>query len=327
MPLSPRIGHNSAYQVVKEVEIIHQVITTHGPTIQHDKIVQLLTSPNNAQRQELIQNYRSKYGGADLAQALKDKLPPSEVATNSLYLALLDTPAEHDAKYLSKAMKVGFGTDEGMLIEILVTRSNAQLRAIKAAYQKLYNRELEKDLAAETSGSFKTLLLDLVEANRDETYRTDPVKAKADAEKLYKAGEGKWGTDEDAFIKVLANQSLNQLQMMFNEYEKLGKKHTMEQAVKAEFSGDELSALLAIVSFVRNGPIGEVAEMLHKSLTKGGKDDMLIHLIVAHSELDLGDIAQEYEKRFKTPLEHAVETSGKPSTLKNALIRMIKGNK
>lgn len=38
-----------------------------------------------------------------------------------------------------------------------------------------------------------------------------------DAEKLYKAGEGKWGTDEDAFIKVLANQNLAQLQMMFNE--------------------------------------------------------------------------------------------------------------
>ncbi|KAL3069799.1 hypothetical protein niasHT_033376 [Heterodera trifolii] len=326
MPLSPRIGHNPSYHVVKEVEIIREVITSGGPTIQHDKIIHLLTSPNNAQRQELLHNYRTKYGGADLAQALKEKLPPSEVATNSLYLALLDTPAEHDAKYLAKAMK-GLGTNEDMLIEILVTRNNAQLRAIKAAYQKLYGHGLEKDLAAETSGSFKTLLLDLVEANRDESYRTDLAKAKTDAEKLYKAGEGKWGTDEDAFIKVLANQNLSQLQLMFNEYEKLGKKHTIEQAIKAEFSGDELSALLAIVSFVRNGPIGEMAEMLHKSLTKGGKDDMLIHLIVSHAELDLGDIAHEYEKRFKTPLEHAVETSGKTTTLKNALVRMIKGNK
>jgi hypothetical protein len=57
------------------------------------------------QRQDLIQHYRSRYGGADLAQELKNALPPSEVATNQLFQALLDQPAVHDAKYLHKAMK------------------------------------------------------------------------------------------------------------------------------------------------------------------------------------------------------------------------------
>ena len=40
----------------------------------------------------------------------------------------------------------------------------------------------------------------------------------------------------------------------------------MEQAIKAEFSGDDLAGLLAICSFVRNGPVGEVAELLHKCI-------------------------------------------------------------
>jgi hypothetical protein len=40
----------------------------------------------------------------------------------------------------------------------------------------------------------------------------------------------------------------------------------MEKAIKAEFSGDDLNALLAICSFVRNGPVGQVAELLHKAL-------------------------------------------------------------
>ena len=69
-----------------------------------------------------------------MVEDLKKRLPPSELATNQLFLALLDTPAFHDAKYLQKAMKVkyifvlkyfkysffkGLGTDEDALIEVI----------------------------------------------------------------------------------------------------------------------------------------------------------------------------------------------------------------
>jgi hypothetical protein len=59
-----------------------------------------------------------------------------------------------------------------------VNRSNAQLRQIKRAYSELYGHELAKDIVGDTSGVFKALLLDLLEANRDETFRTDPFQAK-----------------------------------------------------------------------------------------------------------------------------------------------------
>jgi hypothetical protein len=58
-----------------------------------------------------------------------------------------------------------------------VNRSNAQLRQIKRAYLDLYGHELAKDIVGDTSGVFKTLLLDLLEANRDESFRTDPMQA------------------------------------------------------------------------------------------------------------------------------------------------------
>jgi hypothetical protein len=38
-----------------------------------------------------------------------------------------------------------------------------------------------------------------------------------DAQALYKAGEKKLGTDEAVFIKILANQNLSQLLMVFDE--------------------------------------------------------------------------------------------------------------
>uniref|UniRef100_A0A914LZV2 Annexin n=1 Tax=Meloidogyne incognita TaxID=6306 RepID=A0A914LZV2_MELIC len=324
---NPRIIPKQNFHADQEVHTIYQFFTTKpgADPNYYDDYFSFFVKPSNAQRQQLKEIYRSKYGGADLVEDLKKRLPPSELATNQLFLALLDTPAFHDAKYLQKAMK-GLGTDEDALIEILVTRGNIQLRQIKHAYQELYGKDLVKDIASETSGTFKALLLDLLEANRDESFRTSPEQAKIDADALYKAGEKKWGTDEAVFVKILANQNFNQLSLLFEEYQKLTK-HSMEQAIKSEFSGDDCKALLSICNFVRNGIYGEVAEMLHKNIQKGVNDDTLIHLVVAHSELDLGDIADEYFKRFKVPLEQAIEKSGKSTILKRALIYMIKGNK
>ena len=62
---------------------------------------------------------------------------------------------------------------------------------------------------------------------------------------LYQAGEGKWGTDESQFNKVLASRSFPQLRATFEEYKKISKKD-MEEVIKSEFSGDILSGLKTI---------------------------------------------------------------------------------
>jgi hypothetical protein len=48
---------------------------------------------------------------------------------------------------------------------------------VKAAYHELYGHDLTKDIVAETSGCFRTLLVDLLEANRDQSNRVDVAKA------------------------------------------------------------------------------------------------------------------------------------------------------
>ncbi|ESO86736.1 hypothetical protein LOTGIDRAFT_148126, partial [Lottia gigantea] len=47
---------------------------------------------------------------------------------------LLLSSAEFDAKKLNKAIK-GLGTDEQVLVEIICTRSNEQLKTIKETYK------------------------------------------------------------------------------------------------------------------------------------------------------------------------------------------------
>ena len=56
--------------------------------------------------------------------------------------------------------------DEDALIEVIVSRSSEQLKAIKAAYKRTYDVDLEDEVLREARGSFKKLLIGLLQANR-----------------------------------------------------------------------------------------------------------------------------------------------------------------
>ena len=59
----------------------------------------------------------------------------SELSSNfeNAVVALMLPPAEYDAMEANRAI-AGAGTDEGTLIELLVTRTNSEIAALKAAY-------------------------------------------------------------------------------------------------------------------------------------------------------------------------------------------------
>ena len=54
------------------------------------------------------------------------------------------------------------GTDEETLAEVLASRTNAQIAAIKEAYTKEFDRDLEKDVMSECGGSLKRIFVSLV---------------------------------------------------------------------------------------------------------------------------------------------------------------------
>lgn len=69
--------------------------------------------------------------------------------------------ADADAQALRKAIK-GWGTDEKTLIRILGTRTQSQRTAIRGAYNRLFQRDLERDVDHDTGGNFSRTLLALV---------------------------------------------------------------------------------------------------------------------------------------------------------------------
>lgn len=74
----------------------------------------------------------------------------------------------------------GIGTDEEALIEIICTKSNEQLEAIKECYSDVIGRDLESDIESETRGDFKRLLIAVLQAQREEPDDVDEDAAQVE---------------------------------------------------------------------------------------------------------------------------------------------------
>lgn len=73
-------------------------------------------------------------------------------------------PSEYFAERLWKSMK-GAGTNDGLLIRIVVSRSEVDLVEIKQAFLNKYHKTLYKMIEGDCSGDYKKLLMSLVGMN------------------------------------------------------------------------------------------------------------------------------------------------------------------
>nr|KAG5697878.1 hypothetical protein BaRGS_017135 [Batillaria attramentaria] len=257
--------------------------------------------------------------------------------------------AEKDCEAMRHAMK-GAGTDERTIIGIISQRSNAQRQDIAKFYKTMFGRDIIADLESELSGNFRETIMALfkppayydawslnnaMEGNRQELtpeqlqlIRTqgpaavvDVNLARQDAQKLQQAGVKRLGTDESAFITVLALRHMYQLQATFDEYQKLTGKDLLS-AIASETSGDFETGLRAIVRTMKNRP-EYFADKLHDSIKfLGTNDSRLIRIVVSRSEIDLQDIKDVYLPKYKKTLESDVasDTSGDYKRLLVAII-------
>ncbi|CAF4598629.1 unnamed protein product, partial [Rotaria socialis] len=153
-------------------------------------LIDIIVNRSNAQRQQIKHQYKSMYG-TDLVKQISGETSGNFKETIS---ALFDTPANFDAWSIHQALTA---SKEGTLREILLTRTNSEIRGIVESYKRTFNKDLEKeiyvkfclleqivkfeellnrineDLEKEISKhvrgtDFKRILISAVQANRDE---------------------------------------------------------------------------------------------------------------------------------------------------------------
>eukprot|EP01114_Cavostelium_apophysatum_P020499 TRINITY_DN688_c0_g1_i1.p1 TRINITY_DN688_c0_g1~~TRINITY_DN688_c0_g1_i1.p1 ORF type:complete len:328 (+),score=109.97 TRINITY_DN688_c0_g1_i1:136-1119(+) len=251
----------TAFDPSGDVDALHKSMKGLGTD---DKVLSnIIATRSRAQLQVIKQAFEKKHGKS-LASWIKGD---TSGQYQDLLLALVEDKYEYDAKLVNHAIK-GLGTNDEELIEVLCTRTNAELAGMKQAYQKLFKVDVEKDISGDTSGDYKNLLLAIVRADRNENTNVNVEEARADAEALYKAGEGKVGTNEKVFIDVLTKKSFPHLLAVNQIYsQKTG--HSLERAIEKETSFNFGKALTVLIT-----PRDEYfAHQIHKSIEGAGTED------------------------------------------------------
>ena len=295
-------GNNQG--VEQDCELLHKAMD--GVGTDNNAIINLICSRNAAQRAEIRKNYTFCYG-KDLIKRIKEELNGHFKDT---VVGLFMTPPEYDAYCLYKAMK-GIGTNEGVLIEIIGTRNNQEMKLIKEEFQKNYGNSLEAWVKGDTSGNFRKLLISLIQANRSMNTVPDPQLCQSDAQALYQAGEGRWGTDEATFFRIFTQRSAAEMNLIYNCYQKI-KGRTLYHAIVKDFSGDNKKFLTTILEALQDTPTFYAWRLRESVQGIGTNDSRLVRVIVSRCEVDMPKIKQAYQRVFSRDLVKDIrsDTSG-----------------
>uniref|UniRef100_A0A8C2IFZ2 Annexin n=1 Tax=Cyprinus carpio TaxID=7962 RepID=A0A8C2IFZ2_CYPCA len=251
------------------------------------------------QRREIAFAYERR-AKKDMISALKGALSGS---LETVILGLMKSTAQYDASEIKASIK-GLGTDEESLIEIVCSRSNAELMEIKRVYKELFKKDLEKDVCGDTSGDFAKLLnyLCIFYLCTICQYLKSAVQA------LFEAGVKRKGTDVKCWISIMSERSVPHLQKVFERYKSYSP-YDMQESIRKEVKGDLEMSFLTLVQCFENRQLYFANRLQDAMKSKGAKEKVLTRIMVSRCEVDLKKIRQEFKAHhgkslYQTIAEH-----------------------
>jgi len=311
---SPTVLPAEDFDAETDAKVLYKAMKGFGTD--EDKIIGVVAFRSSAQLMQVKTKFQTMYGD-NLSNWLRKELKGN---LEKVVLGRFFGPRAYQAVILREAM-AGAGTDETALCDVICTKNKNEMEQVRKAYETLYQRDLIKDLQSECSGDFKRIMVALATAGRD-TKPVDKDLAKEDAQDLYNAGEGKWGTDEGTFNRIFAGRSFPQLQATMAAYKKKTGQD-MAEVIEKEMGGDLKLAFLTLVLYIQN-PIDYYCRVLYRSMKGMGTDDeRLIRTVLSRCEIDLGEIKERYHKLHQKTLDKHIkkETSGDYEKIMLALVR------
>jgi len=162
----------------------------------------------------------------------------------SMKVTIGPAEAKADAEKLRAAMK-GMGTNEKAIVEVVGTRTAADMQLVRAEFSKLFQRDLIGDFTDETSGKFRDVLLAISH---------DP--AAMDARWVRQAVKG-LGTDEDLLSEIICTRTPAELKAAAASYQAQFERSMVED-IKTDTSGDLQKVYLACFDPSRGTRAGDV---------------------------------------------------------------------
>ncbi|TDH70375.1 hypothetical protein CCR75_000391 [Bremia lactucae] len=287
------------------VEQIHAACDGVGTD---DKALLRLIGPLSPQDRALVSlRYKDLHG-----QTLRE-LVKSETSGDFGYLLQLMTfPLPQAEAYIVFHAMKGAGTSDHLLYSVLMGRSNEEIDFLKKVYFEMYDADLSVAVSDEISNNFLAVILKALQEPMVEYKSSFHTKEKAaeDAELIYKAGEGKWGTDENGFVRVLLSSPPEHLRNINAAYQ-AKYEHDLVYVIENEFSGSECAALTYFARISLNA-WSFLAEHIENTMAGIGTDSSALSAALVRYHSYLPNIMPIYEKTYQMTLQDRIkgETSG-----------------
>lgn len=275
----------------------------------HATIIRILTRPGPREVPLIRETYFQR-----TKQPLESKIESSfRGHYGDVLLQLVRGPLLSDAWNVNRAIK-GAGTKEDMLNDVLIGRSNADMRAIKQAYHQIFKRTMEADVEGDLSLKTKTMFQLIMRASRTEdSHPYNPNEIAQDVAALHAAmGSGR-ATNQEAVFTILTQRSDNQIRAIAQDFHRNYHK-SLEDTLRSNFSGHMQDALLLALGRATDRAKTDAYSLEATMKGLGTYDDLLVNetVRVHWDRQNMDQVKKAYQHFFKKDLIQRVrgETSG-----------------
>lgn len=258
----------------------------------------------------VLKDYFQQCYGHSLPSRITDKTTGYfRLALSSILLG----PLQHDVQSIHEALK-GAGTKESLLDDVLIGRSNADMHAIKQAYQQTYHRSLESDVRSDLSAKTERMYTMILAGTRQEdSAPVNPQSVDSDVTELHRATENRHGAEQLTVCFILSNRSDGQIRAIAHAYERKYRV-PLEKVIKNDFAGHMEDALVQMVQCGTDRAMKDAVALEECMKGAGTKDTKLVGRVVRlhWDRAHMAQVRGAYQTKYHRDLVSRIkgETSG-----------------
>ncbi|KAI5856732.1 Annexin [Durotheca rogersii] len=289
------------------------------------ELIRVFTAPkydNPWALAQLVDDYNKRF----IRDLKKDIESETRGDLETALLALIRGPLEHDVRVLIKALD-RIGTDEGALMDVLLCRSNADIRAITAEYKRIKGKELLIDIKNDVDDALFRLYSMVLSATRaEDSAPLVAVEIDQKVTELQRATEGTFGANVVSVVQIFTSSNAAQLRAISEAYQR--KYHrSLEHVIEKEFRGDMEDALLYMLDSANDQARSDARRLETPLCSTPRKDRLFINRVVSlhwdRNRLDQAKAAYHMHSQLRASIRGTVRTllSGDYENLILALLR------
>lgn len=262
------------------------------------KIIGVTNGYSHEQRMMIKQAYNTEYD-RDLIKDFEKELGGK---FEKMCIGFWLDAGRFDAELINEAVD-GIGFSTKLLNEVICTRTNDEIEAMKSAWwkgQPMIERVADETKKMFGSGNYCTLMTTLLSGKRAPNGPVNSDKAQLDAECLNRYLSQESESDAKAkFVEIFTTRSWVQIREISGIFQDVSKKYTLNGAIQDCFGDGDTSKALQVIDEFASQPYDYWAKKLKDAMKGMGTNDAeLRRILVSRAEVDLRDIGIVFGQRY-----------------------------